>query len=89
MNQIKSNLYFPLHHTLYRFILSFFMNAGTDYKPVLWNRKDLLRFRPRFLLRKSFGSGSGSFSTTKKSVQILAFSMIEAAPFPRKLASNF
>jgi hypothetical protein len=60
---------------------------------VLWNRNDLLRLR--FLLWNSFGSGSGSnsssgscpdlFSTVfqqQNFVKNLAFSMLEAALFP-------
>jgi hypothetical protein len=53
-------------------------------KTVFWNRNDLLRLR--FLLWKSFGSGFGSCSC---SGQNIAFSILEAALFPRKLASNF
>ena len=58
---------------------------------------DLLRFR--FLIWKRFVSGSGSISVSrlictdfqqhKKFVKNLAFSMLEAALLPRKLASNF
>jgi hypothetical protein len=63
------------------------------YIPALWNRNDLLRFPFRFLLWKSFSSGCGcgcgsdsgsgsrlilhSFSTTTKTVQNLAFSMLK------------
>jgi hypothetical protein len=67
------------------------------------NRSDLLRFRLRFWksFGSGFGSGSGFglvpvpdpdlFSkvfNNKKYVQNLAFSMIEAALFPRKFVSN-
>jgi hypothetical protein len=65
---------------------------------MLWNRNDLLRFK--FLLWKSFGSGSGFgsgssfgpdlFSTIFQQQKNSAFSMLEqeAVLFPRKLVSN-
>jgi hypothetical protein len=71
------------------------------FMALLWNCNDLLRFWFwfRFGVWKNFGSGSGSssgsrqylaqFSNNKKFVQNLAFSMSEAAIFPRKLASHF
>ncbi len=46
---------------------------------VLWNRNDLLWFRFR----------QHSFLNTQNSLQNLAFSMSEAALFPRQLASHF
>jgi hypothetical protein len=62
------------------------------------DRNDLLWLRFHFLLLKSFSSGSGSssgsrliqhsFSNKKKFVQNLVFSMLEAALFPRNLAST-
>jgi hypothetical protein len=69
---------------------------------MLWNRNDLLQFRFRFLLWKSFGSGSGSDSGSssgswlfsrvfqeQEMLQNLTFSMLGAALFSRKLASTF
>ncbi len=62
--------------------------------PMLWNRNDLLRFR--FRLWKSFGFDSGSSSNSGSrqylavfSIKKLAFSTLEAALFPRNLASHF
>jgi hypothetical protein len=67
-----------------------------------WNCNDLLRFR--FLLWKSFGSGTGSGSSSgsrlistvfqqqkicKKPFLFTCILELQAAMFPRKLASNF
>jgi hypothetical protein len=68
-------------------LIHFLPFTATQAVLVLWNYNDLLRFW--FRPWKSFGSGSGSrpylaqFSNNKKFVQNLAFSMSDAALFPK------